>query len=212
MSWLLFALSLAVGVILLERSLIQKGRSTLVNRLSYGAVGNSFLQIEFGFVRSMFRVRTSSSKRNLQVLAELPDVLEMLSLALSAGDSLFAALARVIPATKGILATQLQEVLLSLEIGGDLTTELADLARRLPQPHVVEFANKISLAHTRGSPLAEILREQAKSARAELRNQLLKQAGQKETLMLLPLIFLILPVTVMFAVYPSLELLNISYL
>lgn len=212
MSWLLFALPLAVGVILLERSLVQSGRRTLVNRLSSGAEGAVFLQTEFGFVRSMFRVRTGSSKRNLQVLAELPDVLEMLGLALSAGDSLFAALARVIPTTKGILATQLQEVLLSLEIGGDLSTELADLARRLPQPHVVEFANKISLAHTRGSPLAEILREQAKSARAELRNQLLKQAGQKETLMLLPLIFLILPVTVMFAVYPSLELLKISYL
>ena len=212
MSWLLFALTLAVGAILLERSLLHTGRRSLVNRLRSGSSGAGFLQKEFRFLRSMFRVQTSSSKRNLQVLAELPDVLEMLGLALSAGDSLFAALARVIPATKGILAAQLQEVLISLEIGGDLTTELADLARRLPQPHVVEFANKISLAHTRGSPLAEILREQAKSARAELRNQLLKQAGQKETLMLLPLIFLILPVTVMFAVYPSLELLKISYL
>ena len=212
MRWLLLALTLAVGAILLERSLVHTGRRSLVNRLRSGSSGAGFLQKEFGFLRSMFRVQTSSSKRNLQVLAELPDVLEMLGLALSAGDSLFAALARVIPATKGILAAQLQEVLISLEIGGDLTTELADLARRLPQLHVVEFANKISLAHTRGSPLAEILREQAKSARAELRNQLLKQAGQKETLMLLPLIFLILPVTVMFAVYPSLELLKISYL
>jgi tight adherence protein C len=37
-----------------------------------------------------------------------------------------------------------------------------------------------------------------------------KKAGQNETRMLVPLIFLILPVTVLFAVYPSLQVLSIT--
>jgi tight adherence protein C len=52
----------------------------------------------------------------------------------------------------------------------------------------------------------------AESARADQRNDLLKQVGRNETKMLIPLVFLILPVTVLFAVYPSLQLLNIDYI
>lgn len=212
MTWVIFAGGLAVGLFVLQQALFRGHRHSLVNRLSPNLQESSFLRTEFAFARSLFRVRKSANLRNLQLLAELPDILEMLSVSLSAGDSLFAALARVVPKSRGVLAAELEQVLLALEIGGDLSAELGELARRLPQPHVVEFANKLSLAHSRGSPLAEMMREQAKSARSELRNQLLKQAGKKETLMLLPLVFLILPVTVMFAVYPSLELLKISYL
>jgi tight adherence protein C len=63
----------------------------------------------------------------------------------------------------------------------------------------------------RGSPLAQLLREQASSARAEIEIQLLKKSGRNETKMMVPLVFLILPVTVLFAVYPSLQLLNLNY-
>lgn len=212
MIWTIYAVALACGLLFLAKVLIQGRRRSLVNRLSSNFHEPSFLKTELGFARSLFRVKKSSSQRNLQLLAELPEVLEMVSVALSAGDSLFAALARVVPKSRGVLANELEQVLLALEIGGDLSSELGALARRVPHPHVVEFANKLALAHSRGSPLAEMMREQAKSARSELRNQLLKQAGKKETLMLLPLVFLILPVTVLFAVYPSLEILKISYL
>jgi tight adherence protein C len=48
----------------------------------------------------------------------------------------------------------------------------------------------------------------AESTRAELRNAQLKQAGRNETRMLIPLVFLILPVTVLFAIYPSIQLIS----
>jgi len=70
----------------------------------------------------------------------------------------------------------------------------------------------LSVALRRGSPLARMLREQAESARADLRNELLRDVGRNETRMLIPLVFLILPVTVLFAVYPSLQLISLDYL
>lgn len=212
MSWLFLAIGLGGGLVMLDKALLQTRRRPLVDRLSKAPIGASFVRTEFGFVKSLFAVRNTSNKRNLLILSELPELLEMLSVALSAGDSLFAALARVAPKAKGVIAFELQRVLLALEIGGDLSSELAELAIRVPHAHVAEFANKLSLAHSRGSPIAEMLREQAKSSRAELRNQLLRQAGKKETMMLLPMVFLILPITVLFAVYPSLEMLKINYL
>jgi tight adherence protein C len=152
-------------------------------------------------------------KAKLQAaLFELPEILELLAVALTAGDGVFAAFSRVIPRAKGFLAQELKMVLVALELGGDLETELRDLARRVPQRQVVEFANKLVLSLRRGSPLAALLREQCESARAEIRNNLLRQAGKNETKMLIPLIFLILPVTILFAIYPSLQLLNMNYL
>jgi tight adherence protein C len=57
-----------------------------------------------------------------------------------------------------------------------------------------------------------MLSELSASARAEIRNMLLRQAGKNETRMLIPLVFLILPITVLFAIYPSLELLNFGFI
>jgi tight adherence protein C len=50
------------------------------------------------------------------------------------------------------------------------------------------------------------------SATAELRTQLLAKAGKNETKMMIPMVFVILPVTVMFALYPSLALIQGSFL
>jgi tight adherence protein C len=57
-----------------------------------------------------------------------------------------------------------------------------------------------------------MLSEQALSVREEIKSRLLRQAGRNETRMLIPLVFLILPVTVLFAIYPSLELLNFGFI
>jgi tight adherence protein C len=103
-------------------------------------------------------------------------------------------------------------MLAALEIGAELESELKRLAHTLPQRQIVEFSSKLTIAFRRGAPLAQMLRSLAESTRAELRNELLKQAGRNETRMLIPLVFLILPVTVLFAIYPSLQLLNIDYI
>jgi tight adherence protein C len=103
-------------------------------------------------------------------------------------------------------------LLASLELGGELDVELDRLAKRLPHRQIVEFTSKVAIALRRGTPLSQMLSSLAESARADQRNDLLKQVGRNETKMLIPLVFLILPVTVLFAVYPSLQLLNIDYI
>jgi tight adherence protein C len=50
----------------------------------------------------------------------------------------------------------------------------------------------------------------ANSLRQEQGRRLLKQAGSSETKMLIPTVFLILPVTVLFAVFPSVLVLQRS--
>jgi tight adherence protein C len=69
----------------------------------------------------------------------------------------------------------------------------------------------ITAALERGTPLAEVLRAQAEDARSEAKRDLLEAAGKKEVAMLMPLVFLILPTTVLFAIYPGLFVLQAGF-
>ena len=202
----------AAGTFFLAQSIFLKPGKSLSSRLRVPESRQTPLVTSFLVYRDALRARFVSKKRLRAAMAELPEILELMSVALSAGDGLFGALARVIPRSNGVLAEALKQILLALELGADLETELAWLAKTLPQRQIIEFANKLSLALRRGTPLSQMLRSLAESTRSELRNDQLKQAGRNETRMLIPLIFLILPITVLFAVYPSLQLLNIDYI
>jgi tight adherence protein C len=59
------------------------------------------------------------------------------------------------------------------------------------------------VAIERGTPLSDVLRAQAVDAREARKRQLLEAGGRKEIAMMLPVVFLVLPTTVVFALYPG---------
>jgi tight adherence protein C len=147
-----------------------------------------------------------------RALFELPEILDLLVVHLRAGDGIYRSFSSVVPRCEGELAKELTRVLRAVEFGAAFGAEIRTAAISIPQPQIIEFTNKVALALERGSPLAQMLSELGASTRAEIRNRLLRQAGKNETRMLIPLVFLILPITVLFAIYPSLELLNFGFI
>jgi tight adherence protein C len=69
---------------------------------------------------------------------------------------------------------------------------------------------QVTGALERGTPLAEVLRAQAQDSRDEAKRELLEVAGKKEVAMLVPLVFLILPVTILFAIFPGIFVLQLG--
>ncbi len=55
-----------------------------------------------------------------------------------------------------------------------------------------------------------MLETQAEDAREAARRALIEKAGRKEILMLLPLVFLILPLSVLFAIFPGVLMLRLG--
>ena len=215
-SSILLGLGLFCGLWLLQISIQRVRVPSLIDRISAPTPSRKTIGVSFGLsnfevFKSRARVALTSKRRMQASLFELPDILDLLAVALSAGEGLYSALSRVAPRGSGIVAKQLQEALMALDLGSSLEIEMETLAEKLPHRQIAEFAGKVTLALRRGSPLAQLLREQAASARAEIEVQLLKKSGSNETKMMVPLVFLILPVTVLFAVYPSLQLLNLNY-
>lgn len=143
-------------------------------------------------------------QREAAVLAELPLVADLLALAVIAGESAPQALARVARLTAGELATELQRAITEAQTGATLATALTRLADRANVDALTRFLRGIVLALDRGTPLAAVLRSQADDVRDLAKRRLLEAGGRKEISMMLPVVFLILPVTVLFALYPGL--------
>jgi tight adherence protein C len=158
------------------------------------------------------QVRSETSSKLERALFELPEIIDLIVVSLKAGNGIYRSFATVIPRSDGALARELSKTLKTVEFGAAFGSEIKEVSKALPHPQVAEFVNKVSLALERGTPLAQMLSEQGESVRAEIKSRLLKQAGRNETRMLIPLVFLILPITVLFSIYPSLELLNFGFI
>ncbi len=147
-------------------------------------------------------------RRAARIESELPTVLEFLALSLSAGEGVHDALRRVARVGSGVLSGLLRRVVDETAVGVPLPAALSRVGDELRIPTLTRALTHVVGALERGSPLAEVLRVQAADAREHARRDLLESAGRKEIGMMVPLVFLILPVTVAFAVWPGLFVLQ----
>ena len=143
-------------------------------------------------------------RRDEALRTELPVIAELLALAVTAGESPAAALRRVCRVSGGELGRELARTLAESRSGVGLSTALEHLATRTTLEPLVRFVDGIVIALERGTPLAEVLRAQAADAREAGKRALLATGGRREIAMMVPVVFLILPVTVLFALYPGL--------
>lgn len=150
-------------------------------------------------------------KARLSRLAdELPTTLEFLALCLSAGEGFLDAIRRVASVGSGELTQELRQVVLAVGTGSPLADALAEMAQRLQLPGLSRAVDQVIAALEHGAPLAGVLHAQAGDAREDAKRELIEQAGRREILMLLPLVFLILPLSVLFAVFPGLFILRLG--
>jgi tight adherence protein C len=138
-----------------------------------------------------------------RISSELPTVLEFLTLSLTAGEGMLDAIRRVADAGSGELPGEFAHVVAAVGTGVPLGRALADLRDGLDHPALSRALDQVLGALERGAPLAGVLRAQAGDAREEAKRTIIELAGRKEIAMLVPLIFLILPVTVAFALFPG---------
>lgn len=142
--------------------------------------------------------------------AEFPTVAELLALAVSAGETPLAALERVSGSTSGTLSEELATTLADVRSGIPLPEALSAMATRTGVSTIARFTDGVATAIERGTPLAQVLRSQAEDARDISHQELLELGGKKEIHMMVPVVFLILPITVLFALFPGLRMLSMS--
>lgn len=143
------------------------------------------------------------AKHHAETLTEFPVIAEMLALAVAAGEGPIGAITRVCRLTHGHLADQLGRVLADTRAGTPLQVALVRARDASALEPLARFLDGMAVAIERGTPMAEVLRAQAADVRALGKRQLLEAGGRKEILMMVPVVFVVLPITILFAFFPG---------
>jgi tight adherence protein C len=149
-------------------------------------------------------------RREQRILAEFPSIAEILALAVGAGEGPSGALDRVARTCTGELAHEIARTIADARTGHSLTEALNEVSARTAIPSLARFVDGMVVAIERGTPLSDVLRAQAQDVRELTRRRLMESGGRREIGAMVPVVFLILPVTVLFALYPGLAVLEIT--
>ncbi|RYJ06625.1 MAG: pilus assembly protein TadB, partial [Actinomycetales bacterium] len=149
------------------------------------------------------RLSARLAGREAEMAEELPAVADLLALAVAAGESPVAGLQRVLQVCRGALSDELGRVLAGIRTGTPVPLAFDELAARTGVPVVARFCEGIAVAVDRGTPLVDVLHAQAADVRESSRRELIEAGGRKEVAMMVPVVFLIMPVTLLFAFYPA---------
>lgn len=156
------------------------------------------------------RVNRKIKQRRQTAIEQWPEYIELVALAVAAGDGMRSAIARVGQQFPGVLGERIRDMLIQMRTNGNVGEALIEFADELASPTIQRCASTVSVAAERGTPLAAVLRDQAADARESARRDLMEAAGKRELGMLLPVVFGVLPLSVVFAVFPGLSLLTMS--
>ena len=148
-------------------------------------------------------------RRRQRIEAEFPAVVEMLTLAIAAGETPMSAILRIAESADGELSKEFATVIAAVRTGEALHLSLDAMGRRVKSVMIRRFIDAIVTATLRGAPLIETLSRHAVEARANQRNIIMNAAGKAEISMMIPVVFLILPISILFALWPSLTNLNL---
>lgn len=153
-------------------------------------------------------MRSPRSERDLA----LAQATSLLSICLSGGASQREALKWVANRATGSQLEELAILAETIDSGVSVEQACAIAESATEHPRFRELAVKIGLSNRLGSQLADQLPQFAQSLRADWLSELRSTFLRAETRMLLPQVMLTLPMTILFSLYPSLQILNGSYI
>ena len=175
-------------------------------------VATAFLSISIATASYLYADRTLTTavkKQRRAIEAEFPAIVEMLTLAISAGESPLTAFKRIAENSHGYLSVRFRLVIALVHQGTPFHSALDQMGRDVNSPLVRKFIDSMVNAMVRGAPITEVLVRHAQEARDHQRNRVLAAAGKAEISMMIPVVFLILPISILFALWPSLTNLNL---
>ncbi len=195
---------LVLGIILALAAIGLRGASPLLGLFIVG------LGALCGVLLRDYLLGVEIRRRASRMAREFPTVADLLALAVAAGESPIAAMERVARTSSGALPEEFAATVADIRAGTSVSQALASLGSRTPLESLGRFGEGVSIAIERGTPLAEVLRAQAQDARESSKRELMETAGQREILMLVPVVFFVMPLVIVFAIFPGLAVLQIT--
>lgn len=156
-----------------------------------------------GWLYPAIWLRDRLAMRRSELMKTLPFFLDIITLCVEGGLNMQGAIEQAVSkGPKGVLREELQRVMRDIRAGKGRATALRDMADRLNEPGVVNFAVAVIQAENMGMNLGPILRAQADQRRSERFLRAEKLAMEAPVKMLFPLIAFIFPCTFLVLFFP----------
>ena len=141
---------------------------------------------------------------------ELAGMLDLLAFSVTSGEPIVGAISRVGQVCDGLIAQIFRKIMHQISDGVSINSALSDAIASTSSNSFARAVRGIQTAIERGTPLANLLRAQANDVRANCAAAHMKSAGKREAAMMIPVVFLILPMIVIITLYPGLSALQIN--
>ncbi len=165
-----------------------------------------------GFMAPDWQLDARLSARRTRMVMELPTILDMLTIAASAGLALEQALLEISRQSAGTVAQELQRASREMALGQrPLVDALQAMADRNGVPELTGVVDHLRAVHDQGLPLVQSLAAQAEALRDRQRLRIVEEGGKASVRMVLPVALFILPVLFVVVLVPaSLQLTNLG--
>jgi Flp pilus assembly protein TadB len=193
-------------LILVAPAIIYSIRLILIEVANLLSVSNYAKQLSW--LKQLIRKLTGSEVKESEINEELVNILQMLSIMISAGESPMMALRYISQRSVGYIPKLIDQSFSKYESGRNLAQTLEQIAVATGSSQVRRLTNSIQIAIQRGTPILDVLNNQVQSLNKQINLALLKKSGKSEIALLIPVVFLILPVSISFAIWPSIYGLN----
>jgi Flp pilus assembly protein TadB len=193
-------------LILVAPAILYSIRLILVEIANLLSVSNYAKQLSW--LKRLIRKLTGSEVKESEINEELVNILQMLSIMISAGESPMMALRYISQRSVGYIPKLIDQSFSKYESGRNLAQTLEQIAIATGSSQVRRLTNSIQIAIQRGTPILDVLNNQVQSLNKQINLALLKKSGKSEIALLIPVVFLILPVSISFAIWPSIYGLN----
>jgi len=180
------------------------GGSTLGGSTLSGSARARFNSLNRNLIeQNSFFLKRSKKNSSENLDHQFPSFVELFTILVVAGESPSKALLRISEVATGELAVLVRASVAELKNGRSFTQAIDQLAAAAGSATIRRFCDSLIIAIERGTPLSEVLHRQVEDVRKRHQTELAKQAGKAEIALMIPVVFLILPISVLFALWPS---------
>ena len=145
------------------------------------------------------------TKRHLQILKALPNVLDLLTLSVEAGKDFVTALRDILTRRPpDELGLELSKALHEIQLGKPRQAALKEMSQRVRQPELTSVMNAIVQSDELGVSIGQVLRIQAEQLRAKRFARAEKLASEAPVKILFPVALLIFPAVFTVVIAPML--------
>lgn len=186
-----------VGALLAQGDLLLRGSGASTPALVLlGAVT--------GLLLLNMAISTAKQQRARRLRFELPVVADAIALHVVAGESVASAIDRFVSSSGGVASEELGQAMDLHRGGADLAGTLTEIAKTTADPEATRLYAFLGQAHTTGGRLSSSLTELGADYRAALARDLTAEGGKRAIAGYGPVLVLMVPVALLFLLYPTL--------